>query len=60
LGVIFFALVFGHLPFEYALPTNPLFKYIIANEFPAFWTHHNSARLELEKGYRIEEMKELF
>lgn len=45
LGVILFALVFGHLPFEYAEPNDPLYRLIVDKKLPVFWTHHNSTKL---------------
>lgn len=60
LGVILFALVFGKLPFEYALSTDAYFKKLIQKEFSAFWNSHNAAKVELQKGVRISEMKALF
>ena len=42
LGVIFFCLVFGKLPFEYATPQNPIYSLITKNEMEEFWKTHNS------------------
>lgn len=53
LGVIFFAIVFNHLPFEYAEETNSLYQLIKDKKFEVFWGHHKSAKLEDQAGFRL-------
>jgi len=44
LGIILFILVTGHPPFTKAVPEDPHFKYIVDNNFNAFWVIHQRAK----------------
>lgn len=42
LGVILFAVVFGKLPFEFAVESDKLYQLIRKKEFAAFWSRHKA------------------
>lgn len=62
LGVIFFTLVMGRLPFEFATSDNPYYRCISEGRHEDFWRMHQQvlSRLENEEGSNVPDFKTIF
>ena len=48
-GIILFCMIFQRMPFERAINQDPVYKYVVLDNAPAFWNEHRKNGLPVDK-----------